>query len=122
MDNLPTLFDTDKTPGRVVANMPQISGEAYQHVGRYAGAVVMACFEQIGGLARMQTWADSNPTDFFTKLFPKLVQRSAQVDVSGVVTIDDAISRLEAQPIQGHFEEVACHEQGECEDAVYFDL
>ena len=86
--------------------MPQISGEAYQHVGRYAGAVVMACFEQIGGLQRMATWADTNPTDFYTKLFPKLVQRSAQVDVSGVITIDDAISRLENQPLLADYSEV----------------
>lgn len=117
MHPLAPLNDPEKTPARVVAGMSQISGEAYQHVGRYAGAVVMACFEQIGGLARMQEWADSNPTDFFTKLFPKLVQRSAQVDVSGVVTIDDAISRLEAnaQPQLADYSEVV-------EDAVYFDL
>ena len=100
------MSEIEKTPSRVVANMPQISGEAYQHVGRYAGAVVMACFEQIGGLQRMATWADTNPTDFYTKLFPKLVQRSAQVDVSGVVTIDDAISRLENQPLLADYSEV----------------
>ena len=100
------VSEIEKTPGRVVANMPQISGEAYQHVGRYAGAVVMACFEQIGGLQRMANWADTNPTDFYTKLFPKLVQRSAQVDVSGVITIDDAISRLENQPLLADYSEV----------------
>lgn len=108
------LRDPELTPGRVVAQMPQISGEQYQHVGRYAGAVVMACFEQIGGLARMTEWADTNPTDFYTKLFPKLVQRSAQVDVSGTVTIDDAISRLDNQPIDAQFENI--------EDAQFFDL
>lgn len=102
------------TPGRAVAALPQISGEAYQHVGRYAGAVVLACFEQIGGLGRMAAWADANPTDFFTKLMPKLVQRSAQVDVSGAVTIDDAISRLEHAPIPGDFTEI--------EDATFYDL
>ena len=110
----PPLPDPEKTPGRVVAQIPQISGEAYQHVGRYAGAVVMSCFEQIGGLARMAAWADDNPTDFYTKLFPKLVQRSAQVDVSGTVTIDDAISRLDNRPLNGQFEEV--------EEAQFYDL
>ena len=43
----------------------------------------------------MAAWADSNPTDFYTKLFPKMISRSQQVDVSGTLTIDDAISRLE---------------------------
>lgn len=93
---------------RNVDRLPAISGETYAHVGRYAGAVVMSVFEQIGGLDRMAAWADSNPTDFFTKLFPKMVQRSQQVDISGNVTIDDAITRLERgdEPIDADFEEV----------------
>lgn len=82
---------------RAVAGLPMISAEQYQHVGRYAGAVVMACFEQIGGLERMKAWADTNPTDYYTKLFPKMISRSQHVDVSGTLTIDDAITRLEAQ-------------------------
>ncbi len=87
---------TDITqPTRDLARLPMISAEAYQHVGRFAGALVMSCFEQIGGLPRMAAWADSNPTDFYTKLFPKMISRAQQVDISGTLTIDDAISRLE---------------------------
>lgn len=82
-------------PTRDLAKLPAISAEQYQHVGRFAGALVLSCFEQIGGLPRMATWADENPTDFYTKLFPKMISRSQQVDVSGTLTIDDAISRLE---------------------------
>ena len=86
---------TDITqPTRDLARLPMISAEAYQHVGRFAGALVMSCFEQIGGLPRMAAWADSNPTDFYTAI-PKMISRSQQVDVSGTLTIDDAISRLE---------------------------
>lgn len=106
-DNLPALPVPEMTPHRAVTEIGQISGEAYQHVGRYAGAVVVACFEQMGGVRRMHAWADSNPTDFYTKLFPKLIQRSTQVDVSGTVTIDDAISRLESQPIEGQYRDVS---------------
>lgn len=95
-NNYPLTTVTDK---RKVANdlagVPMISAEQYQHVGRYAGALVLSVFEQIGGAPRMASWADSNPTDFFTKLFPKMISRSQQVDVSGTLTIDDAISRLE---------------------------
>lgn len=82
-------------PTKDLARLPMISAEQYQHVGRFAGALVMSCFEQIGGLPRMATWADENPTDFYTKLFPKMISRSQHVDVSGTLTIDDAINRLE---------------------------
>lgn len=95
-------------PQREVSRIPAISAEAYQHVGRFAGALVMACFEQMGGLPRMVTWADHNPTDYYTKLLPKIISRTAQVDVSGSITIDDAITRLEGggAPIDAEFTEV----------------
>ena len=98
-DNRKMMAETRKN----VDNLPLISGEAYQHVGRYAGAVVMAAFEQLGGVERMVAWADSNYTDFATKLFPKMIQRSQSVDITASVTIDDAISRLENVPIEGKF-------------------
>ena len=103
-------------PTRDLAKLPMISAEQYQHVGRFAGALVMSCFEQIGGLDRMATWADENPTDFYTKLFPKMISRSQQVDVSGTLTIDDAISRLQhaSEPIDVAFSDVT--------DATYYDL
>ncbi len=94
-------------PTRDLARLPMISAEQYQHVGRFAGALVLSCFEQIGGLPRMASWADSNPTDFYTKLFPKMISRSQQVDVSGTLTLDDAINRLERQGeiVEGDFAE-----------------
>lgn len=104
---LPATRTDPVEPTRDLARLPMISAEQYQHVGRFAGALVMSCFEQIGGLPRMAQWADDNPTDFYTKLFPKMISRSQQVDVSGTLTIDDAISRLETMsaPIEGEFTE-----------------
>jgi hypothetical protein len=93
-------------PPRDIGKLPMISSEQYQHLGRFAGALVLSCFEQIGGLPRMASWADTNPTDFYTKLFPKLISRSQQVDVKGTLTIDDAISRLESTTIEGEFNDV----------------
>lgn len=88
--------NSDKLPVvREIGTIPMISAEQYQHVGRFAGAVVLSVFEQIGGAKRMAEWADDNPTDFYTKLFPKMIARSQQVDVSGTITIDDAINRIE---------------------------
>lgn len=105
----PTTTRTDVLiPTKDLARLPMISAEQYQHVGRFAGALVMSCFEQIGGLNRMAAWADTNPTDFYTKLFPKMISRSQQVDVSGTLTIDDAITRLERNGgmIEAEFNEV----------------
>lgn len=105
----PTKTRTDVLiPPRDVARLPMISAEQYQHVGRFAGALVLSTFEMMGGLPRMVAWADGNPTDFYTKLFPKMISRSQQVDVSGTLTIDDAISRLERfeEPVEGEFTDV----------------
>lgn len=101
--------NSDKLPVvREIGTIPMISAEQYQHVGRFAGAVVMSVFEQIGGVRRMAEWADGNPTDYFTKIFPKMISRSQQVDVSGTLTIDDAITRLERMddPIDADFTEI----------------
>lgn len=108
VDNLPATRTDPVQPTRDLARLPMISAEQYQHVGRFAGALVLSTFEMIGGLPRMAQWADDNPTDFFTKLFPKMISRSQQVDVSGTLTIDDAISRLERQnePVDAEFSEV----------------
>lgn len=100
---------TDPTqPPRDLAKLPMISAEQYQHLGRFSGAVVLSVFEMIGGAPRMAQWADDNPTDFYTKLLPKVISRSQQVDVSGTITIDDAIARLERldDAIEADFEDV----------------
>ena len=102
---------------KAISGLPAISAEQYQHVGRYAGAVVMHCFEMIGGAERMRSWADQNPTDFYTKLFPKMISRSQQVDVSATLTIDDAIDRLERQNSQ-----MAIADFSEVEEAEFYDL
>lgn len=92
------MTDEDKLPAiRAVSGIPVISAEQYSHVGKYAGAIVLSVFEQIGGISRMAAWADCNYTDFAVKLFPKLIQRSTAVEHSGALTIDDAITRLESQ-------------------------
>lgn len=106
--NLPATRTDPVQPTRDLARLPMISAEQYQHVGRFAGALVLSTFEMIGGLPRMAHWADENPTDFYTKLFPKMISRSQQVDVSGTLTIDDAITRLERMdaPIEAEFTEV----------------
>lgn len=100
-DNLPSPI-----PLKVVGKLPVISAESYQHVGRYAGSAILAAFEMIGGVERLASWADTNPSDFFGKVFLKLPSRTAQVDVSGSITIDEAISRLEREAVDAEFTEL----------------
>lgn len=105
---------------RAISNLPNLSGESYAHMGKYAGAAVLAAFEMIGGVERLAAWSDSNPTDFFCKVLPKVIQRSQQVDISATLTIDDAIDRLERQnalpaPIEAEFREVV-------EEGIFYDL
>lgn len=82
-------------PIREMNRVPSISGEQYAHLGKYSGALVMSAFEMMGGLPMLVDWASQNRTDFYTKIWSKTIQRSQQVDVSGTLTIDDAISRLD---------------------------
>lgn len=110
--NLPATRTDMQQPSRDLARIPMISAEQYQHIGRFSGALVHAAFEMMGGLPRFASWADDNPTDFYTKLFPKMISRSQQVDVSGTLTIDDAITRLERQnePTDGEFTEIPTYD------------
>lgn len=100
------MSDDKNLPVKTIDTTPMISAEAYSHIGRYAGAIVMTVFESMGGAQRMSNWADSNPTDFYTKIFPKMISRSQQVDVTGMLTIDDTITRMEQQMIEGDYTEV----------------
>ena len=105
--------ENDRTlPVKAANNVPVISADQYSHVGKYAGAVVMSVFHQIGGVERMASWADQNPSSFYEKIFPKMIQRSTAVEHSGNITIDDAISRLERMDtvIDADFEEVKTYD------------
>jgi hypothetical protein len=82
-----------------------VDPELYANIGRYAGAVVLTVFEQIGGVQRMAEWADENPEAFYTKSFGKIITAPKQVEHTGVVRIEDAIKALDAQ--EGHYTEIA---------------
>lgn len=57
-------------------------GQLYRHVGRYAGQMVVTACEMIGGVDRLAAWADANPGDFFTKVFPKVIAKPVEHNVS----------------------------------------
>lgn len=57
-------------------------GAVIPHAGRYARECVLTAFEMIGGVDRMAAWADENPTDFFTKLYPKVITKEVEIQAS----------------------------------------
>lgn len=38
---------------------------------------IQMVFENLGGVKNMQDWAESHPTLFYTKLYPKLLQKKS---------------------------------------------
>lgn len=69
-------------------------GEIYREVGKYARGAILFAFEQIGGPRGLAEWAQDNPDDFYTKLFPKIVTR--EVEVARVRTVDDLMDVVDA--------------------------
>lgn len=60
-------------------------GAVIAHAGRYARESVLIAFEMIGGVDRLAAWAEQNPTEFYTRLFGKVITRETEVSAgSGV--------------------------------------
>jgi hypothetical protein len=56
-----------------------MDGEIYKSVGKYARGAVLFAFEQMGGPTALTDWAEKNPDEFYTKLFPKIIARESEV-------------------------------------------
>lgn len=86
-----------KRPTLPMAN----EGVLYGHVGRYAGQMIMAAFEMLGGVERLVAWAEQNPEHFYTKLFTKIVSRPVQVEHGASESLENVIRALDAKTIDG---------------------
>lgn len=71
-------------------------GAVIAHAGRYSRECVLVAFEMIGGVERMADWANENPGEFFTKLYPKVITKEVEVHASE--GIEDLLARLDASP------------------------
>lgn len=47
--------------------------------------LVMACYRRMGGIQALTDWAKKHPTDFYTKVFVKLVP----LQIAGKLTVED---------------------------------
>ena len=97
-DNLPALIaPANKTPLKIP---PSVDAALYANVGRYAGAAVLTVFEQLGGIDGMTEWANRSPdnqSDFYTRIFSKVVSAPRQVEVGGTISIEQAIRALDME-------------------------
>lgn len=82
-----------KNPSLPVAIDPAL----YANIGRHAGAVVLTVFEQIGGTDRMAAWAGENPGEFYGKIFTKIISSPRQVEVTGKISIEEAVKALDLE-------------------------
>lgn len=91
-----------KRPRTSLANPPAIDAALYGNIGRYAGAAVLTVFEQIGGINRMAQWAEENPNDFYKGPFAKIISAPKEINVTGKLTIEDAVKALDLEEGVGY--------------------
>lgn len=48
------------------------------NAGKYSRAAVIAAFEMMGGLETFAEWADENKSEFYTKMFGKVIGREVE--------------------------------------------
>jgi len=80
-------------PALSVTPYGDADGAVIPHAGRYAREAVLLAFEMIGGVERMASWAEANPTEFYTRLFTKVITR--EVEVSASQGVEDLLARLD---------------------------
>jgi hypothetical protein len=83
------------TPSRAILPYGDADGAVIPHAGRYARECVLIAFEMIGGVDRMASWANENPSEFFTKLYPKVITREVELNASR--GMEDLLAELDAR-------------------------
>lgn len=68
-------------------------GAVIAHAGRYARECVLVAFEMIGGVDRLAKWAEEHPTEFYTRLYTKVITR--EVEVSASAGIEELLAQLD---------------------------
>jgi hypothetical protein len=76
-----------------------MTGTVYERVGKYARGAVLYAFESMGGPRALAEWAEDNPDEFYTKLFPKIITKEVEVQTDR--SVDNLVHLLD-----GDFEEV----------------
>lgn len=70
-------------------------GELSVNAGRYSRAAIVMAFELNGGIEKFAEWAQENPSEFYTKLFGKLIGREAEP--SKTEEVEDLLNILDGE-------------------------
>ena len=62
---------------------------------------IEAVAEMIGGTERLADWADKNPGEFFTKVYPKIIERHVKQEVALTESLEQKLARLESEASAG---------------------
>lgn len=72
------------------------AGRLTTSAGAFSRAAIITVFELNGGVEAMAEWAEANKTEFYTKLFPKLVGRETP-DVSKPDDVEDLLDTIDLE-------------------------
>lgn len=67
------------------------------HAGKYARQNVLVAFEMLGGVQALADWAQENPSEFYTKLFTKMIDREPAPASND--SLEDLLEKLDRQLI-----------------------
>lgn len=123
------MADDDKpAPYPLVQVKAAPDGTIMTNAAKYGRLATLAVFEMIGGTQEMAKWASENRGDFYTKLFPKVINKDVEVNTGS--SVDELIRALNAKEgaveediIDGEFETVPSLDDLESdeEEESYFD-
>lgn len=92
----PTILDKD--------------GELKINPGRFARGAVAIAFDMLGGVESFAEWAEENKSEYYTKIFPKIITRETELGVTeGVEALLDQLDQGvldNAEVIDAEYEEL----------------
>lgn len=65
------------------------------NAGKFSRAAVIATFEMLGGLETFTEWADENKSEFYTKMFGKVIGREVEHKASD--SLEDILDILDGE-------------------------
>ena len=74
------------------------AGELTVNAGRYSRTAVIMAFEMNGGIEKFAEWADENQSEFYTKLFGKLIGREVEATQSD--DVEDLLDVLDGDSVE----------------------
>ena len=63
--------------------------------GRFSRGAIVAAFELNGGLETFADWAKENPTDFYTRMFGRIIGKEALEPTKGPDDVEDLLETIE---------------------------